>query len=146
MRQNRSLVYALGLMFALVSIAFADKSDTMVIPSGSKVFVAAMDDGFDSYLRDALRAKKVPLEVVSDRKIADFEITGHSETQKASAAKKIIMGSWHSKEQASIAVANLQSGVVDFAYSANKENSAHGKRSTAEACAKHLKEKVESRK
>ena len=52
------------------------------------------------------------------------------------------MGSWHSREEASINVANIKTGEIVFAYSAHKENSAHGKQSSAEACAKHLKEKV----
>jgi hypothetical protein len=34
---------------------------------------------------------------------------------------------------------------VVFAYSVNKQSSAHGKRSTAEACAKHLKDQTESK-
>lgn len=91
-------------------------------------------------------AKKVPVTVVDDKSKADFEITGHSETQKASTAKKVIMWDWHSNEQASIQVNNLKSGEVAFAYSANKQSSVHGKKSTAEACAKHLKEKIESGK
>src|SRR5437868_10356045 len=127
MRRYETL--ALALSFTLVLLPFAVASEPAagtVIPAGSKVFVATMDDGFDTYLRDALRAKKVPLEVVTDRKLADFEITGHSDSQKASAAKKIILGSWHSNEQASIAVANVNSGIVAFAFSAHKENSAHG--------------------
>jgi hypothetical protein len=53
---------------------------------------------------------------------------------------------WHSSEQASIQVVNLKSSEIAFAYSANKVSSAHGKKSTAEACAKHLKEKIESKK
>ena len=56
------------------------------------------------------------------------------------------MGSWHSRESASIKVANLKSGVIAFAYSYNTDNSAHGKKSSAESCAKHLKEKIESGK
>lgn len=56
------------------------------------------------------------------------------------------MLNWHSNEQASIQVADLGSGEVVFAYSVNKKSSAHGKRSTAEACAKHLKKKIDSRK
>jgi len=52
----------------------------------------------------------------------------------------------HSNEQASIQVSSIKSGQVVFAYSANKQSSAHGKKSTAEACAKHLKEKIESGK
>jgi len=54
----------------------------------------------------------------------------------------IFMGSWHSREEASINVANVKTGEIVFAYSAHKENSAHGKKSSAEACAKHLKEKM----
>jgi len=33
-----------------------------------------------------------------------------------------------------------------YAYSYNNTNSAHGKRTAAESCAKHLKEKVESKR
>ena len=57
-----------------------------------------------------------------------------------------MLGSWHSDEQASISVAGIKSGEIVFAYSANKKNSAHGKQTTAEACAKHLKEAIEKGK
>ncbi|MGH9826957.1 MAG: hypothetical protein ACREDR_27330 [Blastocatellia bacterium] len=111
------------------------------IPAGSKVYIAPMD-GFETYLKAAIEKKEVPLVVVEDRDKADFEISGVANSQKASAAKKIILGSWHSREEASVNVANIKTGEVVFAYSVHKENSAHGKKSTAEACAKHLKEKI----
>ncbi|MBZ5707429.1 MAG: hypothetical protein LAN63_18950 [Acidobacteriia bacterium] len=114
------------------------------IPAGSRVFIAPMD-GFETYLKAALDKKKVPLVVVDSREQADFEITGTSETQKAGAAKIIIMGSWHSREEASVKVTNLKTSEIAFAYSVHKENSAHGKQSSAEACAKHLKEKIEGK-
>lgn len=120
--------------------------DSIVIPKGAKVFVASMPDKFDEFVKSALEAKKVPVTVVDNRDQADFEISGFSETQKAGAAKKIIMGSWHSRESASIKVANLKSGVIAFAYSYNTDNSRRGKKSSSEACAKHLKEKIESGK
>jgi hypothetical protein len=53
------------------------------------------------------------------------------------------MLNWHSNEEASIQVVDLTSGEVVFADSVNKKSSAHGKESTAEACAKHLKEQIE---
>jgi hypothetical protein len=56
-----------------------------------------------------------------------------------------MLGSWHSDEQASISVASIESGAVVFAYSANKKNSAHGRQTTAEACAKHLKDEIEKK-
>jgi hypothetical protein len=113
---------------------------------GARVFVHAMPDGFDNYFKAALGKKKVPVVVVAARDQADLEIKGTSETVKAGAAKKIFMGSWHSDEQASISVTSVQSGEIVFAYSVNKKNSAHGKRSSAEACAKHLKEAIEKRR
>lgn len=113
------------------------------ITKGAKVFIAPISDGFESYLKDAIAKKKVPLEVVSNRELAEYEITGTAESQKAGAAKKIIMGNWHSREEASITLSNLKSGEVVWAYSVHEEASAHGKRSSAEACAKHLKEAIE---
>ena len=89
-------------------------------------------------------AKKVPLAVVENKQDAAFEITGVAGSQKAGTAKKIITGSWHSKEEASIKVVDVKTGVVVFAYSYTTENSTHGKRSSAEACAKHLKDAVKS--
>jgi hypothetical protein len=111
------------------------------IPTGSKVFVAPMG-GFEAPLKKAMADKKVPLEIVEQRELAEYEITGTSESKKASTAKKVILGSWHSDEEASIKVASVKSGEVVYAYSAHKQDSAHGQRSTAEACAKHLKDEA----
>jgi hypothetical protein len=142
----KTILLAVLLAVGLAPIILAQEGANKVIPAGSKVFIAPMEDGFQDYLKAALQAKKVPLVVVDDKTSADFEITGHSETQKASTAKKVIMWDWHSNEQASIQVTNLKTSEVAYAYSANKQSSAHGKKSTAEACAKHLKEKIESKK
>lgn len=120
---------------------YAQQQPQKKIPAGAKVFIAPMD-GFESYLIAAMKNKKVPLEIVDQREKADFEITGTSESKKASAAKKIIMGSWHSTEEASITVTDLKSGEVVYGYSVHKQESAHGKKSTAEACAKHLKDEA----
>jgi hypothetical protein len=143
MRPQILLIVALSLVLPCSARAQAGGK---TIPAGAKLFIAPMPDGFHEYLATAIAAKKVPVTIVSDRATAEFEVTGHSETQKAGAAKKAIMLNWHSIEQASIQVANLQSGEVAFAYSANKKSSAHGKKSTAEACAKHLKEHIENGK
>jgi hypothetical protein len=110
------------------------------IPAGAKVFLEPMG-GFDTYLKAAMTKKKVPLQIVEDKAQAEFIITGHSESQKASTAKKVIMGNFHSNEDASINVSNVKTGEVVFAYEAHKDSSAHGQQSTAEACAKHLKDR-----
>lgn len=103
-------------------------------------------EGFETYIISALNNKRVPLTVVNDRSKAEFEITGTSESQKAGWSKMLLTGSIQSAEQASINVSNIKTGTVVFAYSVNKRNSVHGKQSSAEACAKHLKEKIESGK
>ena len=133
------------LLIGLAPMVLTQENSNKVIPAGSKVFVAPMEDGFNEYLKAALLAKKVPVVVVDNKESADFEISGHSDTQKASTAKKVIMWDWRSNEQASIQVANLKTSEIAFAYSVNKQSSAHGKKSSAEACAKHLKEKIENR-
>jgi hypothetical protein len=142
----KTMLLAMLLAVGLAPMMLAQEVANKVIPAGSKVFIAPMEDNFQDYLKAALQAKKVPVVVVDDKASADFEIAGHSETEKASTAKKVIMWNWHSNEQASIQVTNLKTSEVAYAYSANKQSSAHGKKSTAEACAKHLKEKIESKK
>ncbi len=125
----------------LVGAILARGQAQSTIPAGSKVFIAPMGD-FEPYFRAALESKKVPLTIVESKDQAEYEITGVAESQKASTARKVIMWNWHSKEEASIKVSDLKTGVVVFAYSVVKSSSAHGKKSSAEACAKHLKEIV----
>ena len=132
------LVMCLGICLSAFCV-FAETPKP--IPAGSKIYVAPME-GFETYLIAALDKKKVPVVVVADKSKADFEITGTSESNKAGWAKIVFAGSLHSSEQAGINVSNLKTGEVVFAYAVNKGNSAHGKQSTAEACAKHLKDKV----
>jgi hypothetical protein len=111
------------------------------MPAGSKVYVASMG-GFETPLKKAMAEKKVPLQFVDQREQAEYEITGTSESKKASTAKKVILGSWHSDEEASIKVSNIKSGEIVYAYAVHKQDSAHGQKSTAEACAKHLKDEA----
>jgi hypothetical protein len=111
------------------------------IPAHAKVYVATMG-GFEIPLKKAIGDKKVAIEIVEQREQAEYEITGTSESKKASTAKKVILGSWHSDEEASIKVSNIKSGEIVYAYAVHKQDSAHGQKSTAEACAKHLKDEA----
>ena len=148
MSNRRNVASIIGLLIAaFVSCALAgDKNSppSQKIPKGSKVFVVPIEGGYDTYLKDAIAKKKVPVEIVASRDQADYEITGTSESQKASTAKKVILGNWHSREEASITVSNIKSSEVVWAYSVHEEASTHGKRSSAEACAKHLKDAIEN--
>lgn len=143
---TRSLLLPVAILFMLTSPTYAQQASSHVLPAGAKLYIAPMKDGFHDFLKAALVDKKVPVTIVEDKSQAQYEVTGHSDTEKAGVAKKAFMLNWHSNEQASIQVADLGSGEVVFAYSVNKKSSAHGKQSTAEACAKHLKKKIDSRK
>jgi hypothetical protein len=124
----------------------ASGSDTLIsqetIPTGARVYIAPMPNGFDNYIAAGLQQKKVPVVMVADRSKADFEISGVAETDKAGWAKMLFMGVQQSNEQASVKMVNLKSGTIVFAYSVNKANSVRGKQSAGEACAKHIREKI----
>ena len=112
------------------------------IPAGSKIFVAPIPGGYENYIAAGILKKKVPVVLENDRSKADYEISGVSETETANWAKMLFLSSSASREQASIQVVDLKTGEVVFAYSVHKANSARGKQSSGEACAKHLKEKI----
>ena len=111
------------------------------IESGSKIFIAPMG-GFENYVTAGIIKKNVPVVVVADRDKAEYEIRGSAETEKAGWAKMLFIGSQQSNEQASIVVRKIKTDEIVFAYSVNKLNSAHGKQSAGEACAKHLREAI----
>ncbi|MDQ3013487.1 MAG: hypothetical protein M3X11_22640, partial [Acidobacteriota bacterium] len=123
----------LSLLFLLMLAALSGLAQDVAkaIPAGSKVFINTMPDGFETHLVEALKAKKVPVEVVTEKDKADFEITGTSESKKAGAAKILITGSWRSREQASIVMTNVKSGVAVWGYNVNKSNSYKGKQSSS---------------
>lgn len=116
----------------------------LMIPTNSTVFIEPMN-GFETYLAAALGKKKVPLVVINNKEKADFVITGASDTKKAGWAKIVFMGNLHSDEEASVAMVNNKTGTVVFAYAVNKKNTLHGQQTSAEACAKHLKGRIEGR-
>lgn len=116
------------------------------IPSGSKIYIAPLVDGYDVYLSAAIFEKKVPVMVVTQRDKAEFEISGVTQSDKAGWAKMFFMGSQASAEEASMKIVDLRTDAVVYAYNVHKTNSVRGKQSSAEACAKHLKEKIESQK
>ena len=113
------------------------------IQPGSKLYIQPME-GFESYLSAAILKKKVPVTLVDSADASDFILTGSSRYEKASWAKTIFV-SPNAHAEASITVKNAKSGAIAYAYTVDKANSVRGNQSTAEACAKHLKEEIEKR-
>jgi hypothetical protein len=128
----RSLALAASLVMTTQTVA-----DSTPIPAGSKVFVAPMH-GFEAYLTAAILQRGVPVSIVTDKKQAEFEITGSIE------APALRVGSEGATEQATITVTQVSTGVVVFAYAAHVAHAARGKQDVAELCAEQLKRKVTS--
>lgn len=120
----------------------ASTSEVEVIPNS--VFIAPMN-GFETYLAAAFEKKKVPLTIVADQARAAYVITGTADERKAGVAKMLVFGQIHSDDAASIQMINQKTGAVVFAYAVNKKNTLHGQQTTAEACAKHLKEQLQKK-
>jgi hypothetical protein len=119
------------------------QDDNATIPAGARVYIGPIEGGYDIYLSAAIHKKEVPIVIVIDKSKADFELSGVTESDKAGWAKIVFWGNTSSAEQASVKMVNLKSSSVVWGYNVNKGSSARGKQSSAEACAKHLKEKIE---
>jgi hypothetical protein len=113
----------------------------------TKVFVDA-DNGFNFYLTAAMAAKHVSATVVTDKNMADYALEGVSDVQRRLGLYGSIIYDWtapllpqsvHSNSEASIRLVNLRTSEVVFAFSVDRNNALHGKKSIAEDCAKHLK-------
>ncbi len=134
------------LMFAIVILAgfssLGADQPKKTIPSGSKLCIEG-EQGFDTFLTAALAKKKVPVSVVDDCGRADFKIAAATQSDKASWSRVVFLGQTGSNEEASMKVTNIKTSEVVFAYAVHKRNSARGKQSSAEACAKHLKDAVQ---
>ena len=107
------------------------------------MFIGPIEGGYDIYLAAAMHKKQVPIVMVTDKSKADFELSGVTESEKAGWAKIVFWGNTSSAEQASVKMVNLKDGTVVWGYNVNKRSSARGKQSSSEACAKHLKRKIE---
>lgn len=125
-----------------VTTPASEATPTRIVP-GSKLFIEPMD-GFESYLSAAILKKKVPVVVVDDRSKADFIVTGSSHVDKAGWAKTIFV-SPNPHAEASISIKDARTGNMVFAYNVDKSNAVRANQSTAEACAKHLKEEIEKK-
>jgi hypothetical protein len=104
--------------------------------------------GFDLYLTAALQEKQVPLVVVTDRAKADYILGGTWEHIKSLGRKSSVVANLEAPvfghavsdyDGASIRLVDLKTSEVVFAYSVDRNNAPHGRQSTAESVAKHLK-------
>jgi hypothetical protein len=148
--RGKHALVTLGLALILAAIAAGQDGKSVeqskkAIERSSRIYIAPIEGGFDTFLAAAIIKKQVPVVVVTDRAKADYEITGIANTEKAGWAKMLFMGVDNSNDLASIKVVEIKSSEVVYGYAVRKGNSYRGKQSAAEACAKHLKEKIEAK-
>lgn len=133
----------LCLLAFTFTVCHAQKSLAGHIAPNSHVFIEPMD-GFENYLSAAILKKKVPVIIVDDKAKADYVISGTSHVKEAGWAKTIFI-SGAASAGASITMKDAKTGDLAFAYSVDKYNAARASQSTAEACAKHLKEAIDKK-
>src|SRR5215472_5582903 len=110
---------AFGLAFFLTGAALAQEGKSVDqskkgIERGSRIYIAPIEGGFDTFLAAAIIKKQVPVTVVTDRTKADYEVTGISSTEKAGWAKMLFMGVDISNDMASIKVVEIKSNEVVY--------------------------------
>ena len=137
----KNLLLSILFLLAFSTITFGQETGSTRIPAGSKVYINSMD-GFETYVTAAIQKKKVPLVIVADRDKADFEIKGSVEKTKAGWAKTIFV-SPNPAIDATMQVINIQSGVVAFSNSSNKNAARRGRKGSAEHLAKNLAKKMQ---
>jgi hypothetical protein len=142
--QQRARVINATLSEDSVAARARQINDPTYIPHGSRVYVADINGlpGFENNLIAAFQKKQVDLIVVADRSLADFEVNGFAENQKAGWAK-IIFARGLPESEASIQLVNVRTGVVAYAVASYKVSSRNGNKSTAEHLAKNVRQKME---
>lgn len=113
------------------------------IPANSKIYIAPMESGFETYVTAAIQKKKIPLTIVASREQADFEIKGSVEKQKAGWAKTIFISPLPSIDS-TMQVINVKTGVVAYSISSTKSNARRGRKGSAEHLAKNLAKKMQN--
>lgn len=78
MKRKVSLSLVVILLFATVVIAADKKPKPHPVPSGSKVYIAKMENDLDGFITTEVLKKKLPITIVTEEKDADFILVGAS--------------------------------------------------------------------
>jgi hypothetical protein len=108
--------------------AYGQRNSVLAIPRASIVFIDPMD-GFGSELKAALLKEGVPIDIVSDKGMADFEITGEIERATHSQEKLFV----------NIRILNLKTHDIVWGYGVTGITDSQ---SAAASCAEQLKREI----
>ena len=129
-------------LFCILALAFAPFTHAQI--SNPKIYIAPQN-GFESYLAGAFTKKSVPAQVVQTEETADYILSPAPVQQKPeSAGGKIARclfaycAGIEGSQTASVTLIDTKTKAVVWAYNVKKGGSSNFQ-SSAEACAKHLK-------
>jgi hypothetical protein len=130
MRSTAQVILLLALLGGACHCAraYGQRNSVLAIPRDSNVFIDPMD-GFGRELKAAFLKEGVSIDIVSDKSMADFEITG--EIQPATRAQEM--------QLVSIRISHLKTQDIVWGYSAT---GIPDLQSTAVSCAKQLKREM----
>jgi hypothetical protein len=129
-------------LFCILAFAIAPFAHAQI--SNPKIYIAPQS-GFESYLAGAFTKKNVPAQMVQTEEAADYILSAAPVEQKAeSAGGKIARclfaycAGIEGSQTASVSLLDVKTKAVVWAYNVKKGGSSNFQ-SSAEACAKHLK-------
>jgi hypothetical protein len=129
-------------LFCILALAFAPIIHAQI--SNPKIYIAPQN-GFESYLAGAFTKKSVPAQVVQTEEAADYILSPAPVQQKPeSTGGKIARclfaycAGIEGSQTASVTLIDTKTKAVVWAYNVKKGGSSNFQ-SSAEACAKHLK-------
>jgi hypothetical protein len=129
-------------LFCILALAFAPFANAQI--SNPKIYIA-QQNGFESYLAGAFTKKNVPAQLVQAEEAADYILSPAPVQQKPeSTGGKIARCMFaycagiEGSQTASVSLIDVKTKAVVWAYNVKKGGSSNFQ-SSAEACAKHLK-------
>jgi len=135
-------LFGSAVVFYILALAFAPFAHAQI--SNPKIYIAPQN-GFESYLAGAFTKKNVPAQMVQTEEAADYVLSPAPVEQKPeSTGGKIARclfaycAGIEGSQTASVSLIDAKTKAVVWAYNVKKGGSSNFQ-SSAEACAKHLK-------
>ncbi|HUI76049.1 MAG TPA: hypothetical protein VLX32_13955 [Candidatus Acidoferrum sp.] len=139
-------LFGIAALFCILAVAFAPLAHAQ--NPNPKIYIAPQN-GFESYLAGAFTKKNVPAQMVQTEEAADYILSAAPVQQKPeSAGGKIARclfvycAGIEGSQTASVSLIDAKTKAVVWAYNVRKSGSSNFQ-SSAEACAKHLKNWLE---
>lgn len=123
-----------GVMFFAAALTCAAQQ-----PSAKPLVWIDPANPYSSYLQAAVEKKHTPVLFTTLKDKAQYIATLSASATKGSAVRAVVLGAWNSgaRTNLSLAVADVQTGAVVFAYTCEKNGEGHAFQSAAECLAKH---------